>query len=455
MPCERVPSLPDRLLSVSNRAKEAISIISRDRDAWLFFLTLGVCFVASSLRSELIIGPPTLFTEDASWSGRLLRSQTLTYLNARPDYFVVGNLLLLHASILINSLLFGTSISELPWIISLLSISFYSLVSAIVVPALRHHVSIIGRVAIALMMTLVPLGSSSAEVFGRASNVGFSFAVLATLLTIWRGQSRRSRIFIDIGLVLCMLTNPISIAIIVVALAIQTRGNIIYDYRRNIFLYITIAAVSSAVAWRLSSILAVQQPPLSADGFFLVVIARALLYPFIFPWWKQPSALLLLVTLTALFCTFLAGLMHAKQKQGLIVLLTSLAVVAVSTWAQRRLLPQQLGWFWSSYPDRYFYAQNVLCIAAFIWSCDALARWGNAMWRTVSLTITLAILVTWSANRSIIFDVEPVSCPPARNFGEQLALGRPVVEQLSLTVVEVCPPGWYATFPAAYVEAWR
>jgi len=347
------------------------------RSQWLGFLAIGLIILY--LRNAHSIFVPVLYAEDGSWSAGLINRGFLDMLfNARGDYFVFGNVLLMALAQLCNAIFFGHNLTYLPHFVSFISMLFYAALAVAPLILLRGVLRIEARLLLWLLVLLVPLGDSSYEVLGRLSNIGFVFLFLAFCLLIWRRYSlrdgsRKQVVATDVMLFLCANTNPLCYPLIAVAFGAEawqhwrTCGHSgIFDWLKK-FLdrFSTRSAIALLTMLFLTGLWILLRD--RGDYSFLagnialsnipeMIVARSFLYPIIFPVYSHfnnmTSSLLLLITII-----MLAWLTKGVKREKLI-LISAAAVLVVSTVltiASRPGLSAMLDHYQTSNLDRYYF----------------------------------------------------------------------------------------------------
>ncbi len=427
----------------------------------VFLLTLLLAY----LRNPFAVDLPTMYAEDGIWTALIYREGALAaYLHARPDYFTVGNILILHLAILINGLFHGvTEVDHLPATIGWVSYGFFAAVSFYPLLALRAYLPLAARVGLVLLFALLPFGVIAAEVWGRALNAGYAFLAVAVLTGLWQmALPRRSGfdgrvLWLDLLLLLCCATNPIAIAVTSVLLAGRLIRGLSGGHPRvhgnDLLLVLGLLLLTIPTV---SGVLAAPRPDhdqaLTLAGFLAAGVARPLLYPLVFPFYSQLTHGLVL-GLTLLLGLFLAAggrRLHGPDRRGYILTVGTLLLASIATAVQRPMLQQSLAGYVHSHPDRYFHAQNLLLLLAVVWAGVALIRTGRDWERRIGVLVLAALAATMLLNlRTILFTVD-VPCPAvARGFHDQLRAAEPVPGQPDLMAVPICPDRWRAPYPTA------
>jgi hypothetical protein len=127
---------------------------------------------------------PAIYTEDGIWM-HYLEKNPFDILGTRRDYFIVGNMLLLHAAHIILSVFFQNSLFFLPQAIAIASWLFFGCMACIPFWLMREHFSFITRLLIVAFICVLPIGDYPQFVLGRISNVGYLFYVLAFWIVLY------------------------------------------------------------------------------------------------------------------------------------------------------------------------------------------------------------------------------------------------------------------------------
>lgn len=418
----------------------------------LFAATTSIAY----LRNPVAMSDPTMFTEDGSWIASLYTRGALeTYLHARPDYFVVANVLVLHLAKLIAEIT-GAGALEIPRIIAALSYLFYGFVAVLPAITLRGHLSVTGRILVALLIASIPVGvpQSSAEIWGRASNIGFAFSFIAVLSLIWREtlrqEGRRWTIVPDLLILLSCATNPIAVPLVGLYLVYCpfTKG-LGAALREDGLLTVAVGLITISVIF---GVVSTPRSPeeastsLSAGGLVLSGLARPLLYPFLYPVYGRLDQGWTLVSAFILTAFLLVPLVWCRNRLPFGFLLLATALVTMTVAIQRPLLPLQLGGYGGTYPDRYFFAQNIMIMTSFVWASDVLRR--RFAPSALAAIPQIAILLLYVFNISKILLPGQVACSAVgTSFAAQIEAASPIPGREHLLVVEICPPTWFIEFP--------
>ena len=366
---------------------------------------LGACLPEESR----CLTNPLLYTEDGAWSALLYREGLAAYWKARPDYLVVGNIVLLHFAIGLNEAFFSAEgILKLPQMIAGVSYGFFGAVAALPFVALRGYMPAWARVAVCLTVLLLPMGGHVNEMLGRLSNVGYSFTYIAILLILWREKVPRWGRWVLSGLlVVCCATNPLVFAPLGLYLLWR-----MWETRLRLCADDFALGVGSALllGWTLYSILTAAERPvlndaeLSTSSFIVVAIARSILYPLAFPFYHSFDSLRVWTAPCSSGRSDGRCFLTAPTKAPYGFVLVSLSIVTVAVWVQRPELMFYLGGFQLSFPDRYFYAQNLLVLLALVWAAAILVENRAALGRALGAAAGTTVLAVYVLNAPFLIE---------------------------------------------------
>lgn len=342
-------------------------------------------FILLGLRDLSFLTQPTLYAEDASYLSNVfqhgfLDSVFMTRMGGGADFQNSGSYVLLYVALRTTYLFCGYDISSLPTFIGVYSNLFWSLVAFSAYKVFRPKGRMIGIVAF-LTVILISLGSSGGEVLGRVLNTVFIWPLLISMLLIlqYRNRYKFGVYSISIGLIciLAGLSFPISYGVVGIYL---------------IFSFIRLIKDKSLVRWFASDWLlmiciaigAVLFPTiikakgitaslnLNPNSIFEFIIGRHILYPFIELFYTHLND----KKTAVLFCIYAgiiiyAGFLNFKKKKlfnsyTLFVCLT--AGVSFSSAIMRIKMTAFFSEYQWTYPDRYFYGCNALCVLVLLYA---------------------------------------------------------------------------------------
>ena len=339
---------------------------------FLVFCAATSIFIAV-VRARFAFLEPALYTEDALWAGQGLTDGWIrTGWSAKGNYLVTGNVFDLWAASSASWIVSGSSIAYLPETIALVSILTFAAVPVLAFVALRRYVGDSLCFAMVVALSLIPVGDSTNEIFGRISNLGYSMMTIAVLawiilLSNISCQSRIRSIILFTVLIFCSLMNPITIwfSLVMCGIALIRYKRI----RSNVFWRVFIAAQSALVMItiyrELVAVNPVQTGKIVYSQLIEVLIARSLLYPVFFSIYDQlndPIVVSIFVAAFLLATMIWFSNTTRKERLALCPIPIGLGLVTLLVPVGRPSLTQQLGNYDTTFPDRYFMAQNQLVI---------------------------------------------------------------------------------------------
>lgn len=429
---------------------------------WLEVCAVGflllVCLAILVLRNPDPLVNPAMFTEDGSWTEFYFHLGAVqTFLRARPDYYVFGNIALLQAAMAANTVLIGDNIDHLPVFIAVVSFGFYAVSATFTALALRPYMGIGWRLLCVAAVVLLPMGGHMNEILGRVSNVGFAFYVIATLALLLRLSLPRRRfswsvLALDLLLLFCAFTNPLAAlpVLLVAGLGLADRAGRASANTYLLALFGLLSVVST-IAGLDTPLVERGQAVLTLDGLIVAGIARPLLYPFLFPYYEFLTNRIVILMGCGLALYLAVGCWAAKSPLPLAFLLLSLGIVTAATALSRPDLHHYLLGYRLTFPDRYFYAQNVLVLIAFVWATRSLFLRFRRL-GVVPVAVLGSVVGVWVKGGTIIFDpVVPAHViRTGPSFAEQLRAAEPSTVYPGFLAVEIYPPGWPASYPARF-----
>jgi hypothetical protein len=459
-------------------------------------LIFGLCFAGVSLicflRNPDAVFFPILFAEDGtSYIGNLYSEGFWhTLLNARPDYFVFGNVVLAKIAILINSLLYKDNILHLPQILVILAYLCYGLIAALPMLIFRGKIPTIYLLLLVAIAAFLPLNGFEFEILGRAANIGFSFLYVSFLLICWRSfcvDRVVPVIAIDFFLYFSASTNPLVYTFIpliylpYVQALIQQRS----PWKKILLTPSLISAVCLSVITIMQGIYCALRPhtfdshltqtePIKhiVSRTLETLLGRSILYPAIFPIYRYLND----VFIIALFICLVVFLVRYARKENYPLYFYScycLVVSSVLVLASRPFLLRLARHYKSTFPDRYYLGQNLL--AAFlivVLLSDAAQQISTRITRRILLSYSAILLIVAATGMWIYHDYNPLrACKPFEQTLQDAwqthlrpqspATETPPSAQASSDqpaseprlVVETCPAGWAMQLPRSRVQA--
>ncbi|MFO0958030.1 MAG: hypothetical protein U0800_11475 [Isosphaeraceae bacterium] len=365
--------------------------------AFPFLAAWSFVFLVIFLRSPDAYLNPFLYAEDGIvYTLRLSRDGLLTtLLEARPDYYVFGNILLQWLGMQLGEVFRGGNLIELPRVLAILSYGFFAGVAALPMLLLRGRVPMPVLALLVLVSAFVPLNEEDGEILGRISNIGQVGLYVALLLVIHRNfaaKEGQSCWPADLGLFACASTNPIVLALLP-ATVIPYLGSIRRrePWNRARILSIAPLAALALACMPLAMKVAASHQRLDAApvkvGFRRMVeltISKNILYPLTHPFYRHLNTSWDLAILAAL----VAGILLLGRKRNAQVYLLggfTLAIASAVLAKSRLDLLRWCGHHSDPYPIRYFLGQNLISLLILVvlgWdmaSSPRLPKWAKAL----------------------------------------------------------------------------
>lgn len=407
----------------------------------LFLIGIIILF----LRSAHTLTMPHIYTEDGSWSGMIWQNGFLrTLFNARADYLVFGNVILLKMAQIFNDIFFGDNLSYYPLLISIISYCFFSLLALTPVIYLKKVLVKPVRIFIWLLILLLPLGDTSYEIIGRISNVGYAVYFIVYCLLVWRKLNSQTAkkynlVIVDGLIFIACATNPICIPLVVVAFLID----IISEYRKNSkesFVQGTKKVINKFYfkSW-ISNILLItisfiyifirmlkKDIPVNSSGEVInfsetiEFLARNILFNFVYPIYYKLTNKIVIMLLVILIASliFIYRYLHKTEKKFFISAVCATIFLISTMFITRPGLTNLLNNYTTTFPDRYFYGQNLMMLIIISIPISEAFRAGknkvyrNSVW---ALAVSLVFLYIFQANYIFEF-TSPRMDLPSKNF---------------------------------------
>ncbi|MGG6294553.1 hypothetical protein ACQ4M4_09020 [Leptolyngbya sp. AN02str] len=326
---------------------------------------------------------PVFYAEDGrSYVGPILSHGFFPALfEARADYLVLGNIVITGIAILINQLIFGSNVLNLPQIIAITSYSFLAFVAALPILLLHQKLRMRYLILLALAVSFFPLGGSDFEVIGRILNLGYAFVYLAFILIAYRNirleqGDTKQNIWIFLGLDICIwvcaATNPVVFMLQPIAYfpylkKVWKKGSSWQSIFRD-RTFLSLIGLSTVLCIQLFFMLASRNSytggldsSWTPASLIEMVLARSILYPVIYPFYRYMNdvfTVLLLIAVVALFIKFANPKNYEMYWAGVY----SLAIFSLLAVVFRPGLTSLLNGYSTTWPDRYYYGQNLLSI---------------------------------------------------------------------------------------------
>lgn len=301
-------------------------------------------------------------------------------------YFIFGIYILTGAGFVVNAVLYGGHFVDLPQSLALVSYAFLGLCSALPIVLLRSYMAIPYRIAIAVLISLLPFPSFDYGVFGTIGNLKFAFAFIAVLLVAYRLRLRPQSariVLIDIALLLAAYTTagvylilPYIIAsrrgVGLVRSIIRSRSLRPLAHNRSVSL-VSGAVLATLCLIQIAFILVNGTPkmpgyldqPFKWSSVIEVFIARSYLYPVVSAVYTHLGNVVVIILMIALLFLLI---FYGRRRNFVfyVMCLTSILTTSLVFVVNRTGTLFFYNHYASSGFDNFFYAQNFIAICLII-----------------------------------------------------------------------------------------
>lgn len=355
---------------------------------------------------------PVLFAEDWHWTSMVMtRGFWDTALHARDDYHILGNVALIWGAIQLAERVVG-DVFAIPQCLAMVSYAFFAATAALPLLLLRRQLPAAYRWAAWLLVCLMPLGIhappywSGFEILGRAVNAGFAFLFIAFVLLWYRASAVHTfaqAVPVDLALLACTATNPLCIPMLTAATWPAARRWLVDRVpaarlvREGAFVSLCLLAVACVAlnglpASRPPHVIE-PAPPVSPAAAVEIGVARGLLYPLVWPFYRRLSEWsTLAVAAGALAVTIRWG--QPRHRPLVAAGLATVGLVSVVLVLRRGELAAHLDGYRSTFPDRYFLGQNLVAtLMVVVFAADVAERLrgcGRRAWLPMACLLGLA-----------------------------------------------------------------
>lgn len=302
-----------------------------------------------------------------------------------------GNILGLYIAYIMNKIIFGYNISNLPVFIALVQYIFYSLTALLPVIVFRRYINNFILIFMWLSILLIPLLGQGFEIFGKISNIGYLFYLIAFCMLFYRIDNRnillkKQVVLIDIMLFICCTTNPVCIILVLLGffidiflqrdiffnkekISIKSKlSNFIQQFSNKSFIIIAILCILIIVYHILFQSNSIRNTDMSGipwSGLILKLTLFPLIYPFYSKLNNLTAAILILITFIYFIYTFI--ICKKKEKFIMYILLGGFLVYTI-TFIYGRTEQTKYYTYTGEGPDRYVYAIEIQFMILLLYS---------------------------------------------------------------------------------------
>ena len=405
---------------------------------------------------------PIVYAEDGVWVGMgLTKGWYFALIHARSDYFVLFNVAFLFIAAELSSILSGSPLELLPESIGIVSLSFFSGTATAIFFITKKIAPTFFRIVLYLLLLLIPLGVSQNEIIGRLLQVGFYVPLIAVILFYLRGSSEKKHSIygIDFLLFLCAATNPVVFGIWAVYLLedLFNKSKIRDWIYRNSTLIFPVGILLIILLPRLGGSGGIPGE-LVASNIIEAIIARPILYPYIFPWYSQlTDSFALILFLLWVFIIFFGYFYSSniKAKRLILFSMVGLIVFDLAAILMRPGLTGYLSNYQTTFPDRYFMGINALSIMVTIISLSQISIVKNWALKIFGYSIIFIFIAIYACYIEDIFEVSSSKLPlmGKLDFYEQLCMSE-TQEDSNISLVQIYPEisQWKMSVPSSLVN---
>lgn len=455
--------------------------LSRKGMEYLLLFVLGL--VLLFLRSTYNLTIPSVYTEDGIWMSQIIYNGALrTAFFVRPDYPVIGNVLLLQIAMWMNELLFGLDISRYPMVVAFIQYAFYSMAALLPVVLMKDELPKWMARALWLSILLLPMGEWQSEILGKISNTGYLVYFIAFCLVYhrvfhWERLSVLKLAIIDVLLFICCGTHEGCYLLVGLGFFLNVwlemrsmeRGTEVGVRVKNWLgrahnrMWIVLGICCCALVYfDLFVLVGVQDyQGMAKPGKEIVeFLVREFLFSFIWPVFGQLSTksgmILLGVAAAVLIYTF--AISDRKQRVGLACCVTATLLYGAITLIGRgeMLLEFFCKDFTTTAPDRYYYGCNVMANVTAIYCATCLFKAQKRRRKILSVGIMIFLmlpivfcgesLIESNENSFVSVNVHPDP------FSERIAEAQPDETKHNYTI-DIAFDSCQMTVPSEYILA--
>ena len=402
-----------------------------------------------------------------------------TFIFARPDYFVWGNIILLKIALLINTIFYGDSIQNVPFFVNAIQYVFYVTVSLLPIFCLKKSLGFYWRLCIYFLMLCVPLGTSGYQIWGKCSNVGYIHYNIAFFLLFYRvfhlenDSSWKNKIrilLLDIFIIICCGTNPACIPLVFCAFIFdyckKSKYNKLFSKEKLKYYstqyssktFILLLGFVFLIILAIKFVLPINQLnrwqlQVHADRF-IEYIGRSFLFYFTYPIIKLLSDLKVIILLLLLIIYYVIAfrISNVKQREYLIIsILSSILLFCITTASRLNLLTTCLNGYTGSLEDRYYYGLNMMNLIPLFYSFFIIFKNKN---RSIPIILSMLLIIQPLVNYKKIFEYKSSPIQPSLITFKEKMLEAFIVQYSKDNItynVSVETPEWIMKVPSKYM----
>lgn len=427
-----------------------------------YYFVFCLSLVLFAVRNLDPILSPILFAEDGTWLANGVTNGWLQALTqSRPDYPVVLQVGFLFIASSLSTFFAGNPLTAAPYFIATISWAAFASVATLIF-FVFHWITDRNRLwsgVATFCFIALPVGGTANEIYGRILQLGFLIPVAAFVLLFARTEkalfSRKSKLTLDLLLMIFMATSPVTSILILIQMA-GAFTRYMYLKKKQMPTHWD-SGLNLVIGFALASILYVSGTIGRGTGLpggfevegLLPTVIRACLYPYLFPFFTSLNLWTSLAFL--LVWSGLIGLAIFKlqklQRQFLLSLSLLLIIWTAISIIGRPALTHFVSGYSSSFPDRYYIGLNTISILMTTFSAWAVSK---DIGKTFSTRVGTAILACVALVYSlVIFEAQPRMQIAQKNhyISEQIC---DATIKASLAEVPIYPSPWKIQIPSKF-----
>lgn len=458
----------------------ALIFLSHKGMEYLLLFVLGL--VLLFLRSTYNLTIPSVYAEDGVWTSQIIYNGALrTAFFVRPDYPVIGNVLLLQIAMWMNELLFGLDISRYPLVVAFIQYAFYSMAALLPVVLMKDELPRWMARALWLSILLLPMGEGQSEILGKILNTGYLVYFIAFCLVYhrvfhWERLSVLKLAIIDVLLFICCGTHEGCYLLVGLGFFLNVWQEM-RDMERSAGVGVRVKNWLGRAHNRMWIVLGVCCCALACFDLFVLTgapeyqgmakpgkelaefLVREFLFSFIWPVYSRLSTgsamILLCVAAAVLIYTFVVS--DGRRRVGLACcVMATLLYGAITLIGRGGMLMESCSNFAVTAPDRYYYGCNAMVNLTAVY-CVACLFMAQKRRRKIlgGMIATLLILPAIFGGKDLMDSVDKnvfASIVHPVSFSERFATAQPDETKQNYTI-DIAPDSWQMTVPSKYVLA--
>lgn len=318
-----------------------------------------------------------MYGEDAVYLSNIINngffeSAFSTRRGGNADFLNLGSYILLEVAWLINKAVYGYNLLHLPVVVGVIS-SFFGACAAVYAFHVMKKINCSLGVFAYFVTIAIPVGTDTAEVFGRVVNTIYIFTFFAVLMLvdIWdeRFVMQRKNCIYGVLILVCGLTFPISYVALGMYLlfgvwdALKTEKFKNF-FKCNITMFCTFGVGVLMLPTMIGSQGLAEGLETKVESLIEFIFARHMIYPFVYLFYKGLNDLVVVAITVAILAIILTAIYMEYKEKGKFdkyALMSFATIFSILSSAIVRLPMSSLfETYTSTFPDRYYYICNIL-----------------------------------------------------------------------------------------------